>query len=35
MFLELLDLDPHPLVIGTDPDPFLLSSSKNSEKNLD
>ncbi len=37
MFLGLPDLDSDPLVTGMDPDPFikLLSSSKNSKKNLD
>jgi hypothetical protein len=43
MFLGLLDPDPDPLVRGMDPypdpaldpDPDLLSSCKNSKKNLD
>ncbi len=37
MVLGLLDPDPDLLVKGTDQDPYriLLSSSKNSEKNLD
>ncbi len=39
MFLGILDPDPNPLVICTDPDPariqILLSSSKISKKNLD
>jgi hypothetical protein len=33
MFLSLPD--PDPLVRGMDPDPVLLSSCKNSKKNLD
>jgi hypothetical protein len=39
MFFDLPDPDPDPLVKGMDPDPdlfiILLSSSKNSKKNLD
>jgi hypothetical protein len=39
MFLGLLDPDPDPSVRGIDPAPdpsiILLSSSKNSKKNLD
>jgi hypothetical protein len=36
MFLGLLDPDPETLVRGTDPEfRILLSSSKNSKKNLD
>jgi hypothetical protein len=33
MFLGLLDLDPDPLVTGTDPDPSIIK--QNSKKNLD
>jgi hypothetical protein len=34
MFLGLLDTDPDPLAGGMDPARILLSSSKNSKKNL-